>query len=88
MKIKTPHGDFEIRELLFSDRRKLHRLEIQAVSSDGEINQARYFDILDWVMNFAFPDPGKILSELDDNEVDEILASIYQEYKDISKKKK
>ncbi len=87
MKITTPHGDFKIRELSFADRRKLHRLEIKAVAIDGEVDQTKYFDVLDWVMNFAFEDPEKSLSKLDDNEVDEILATIYQEYKGISKKK-
>jgi|TARA_Y100000310_G_C20355584_1_gene656488 hypothetical protein len=87
MKITTPHGDFKIRELSFADRRKLHRLEIKAVAINGEVEQAKYFDVLDWVMNFAFEDPEKSLSKLDDNEVDEILATIYQEYKGISKKK-
>ncbi len=87
MKITTPHGDFKIRELSFADRRKLHRLEIKAVAIDGEVDQTKYFDVLDWVMNFAFEDPEKSLSKLDDNEVDEILSTIYQEYKGISKKK-
>tara|TARA_R100000093_G_scaffold34485_1_gene18264 strand:- start:537 stop:803 length:267 start_codon:yes stop_codon:yes gene_type:complete len=87
MKITTPHGDFKIRELSFADRRKLHRLEIKAVAINGEVDQTKYFDVLDWVMNFAFEDPEKSLSKLDDNEVDEILATIYQEYKGISKKK-
>ncbi len=87
MKITTPHGDFKIRELSFADRRKLHRLEIKAVAIDGEVDQTKYFDVLDWVMNFAFEDPEKSLSKLDDNEVDEILATVYQEYKGISKKK-
>ncbi len=87
MKITTPHGDFKIRELSFADRRKLHRLEIKAVAINGEVDQTKYFDVLDWVMNFAFEDPEKSLSKLDDNEVDEILSTIYQEYKGISKKK-
>jgi|TARA_R100001480_G_scaffold33326_2_gene44944 hypothetical protein len=87
MKITTPHGDFKIRELSFADRRKLHRLEIKAVAINGEVDQTKYFDVLDWVMNFAFEDPEKSLSKLDDNEVDEILATVYQEYKGISKKK-
>ena len=87
MKITTPHGDFKFRELSFADRRKLHRLEIKAVAINGEVDQTKYFDVLDWVMNFAFEDPEKSLSKLDDNEVDEILSTIYQEYKGISKKK-
>ena len=87
MKITTPHGDFKVRDLPFADRRKLHRLEIQAVSLDGEISHDKYFDILEWVMNFAFEKPEKQLGKFDDNIVDEILGSIYQEYKNLSKKK-
>ena len=87
MNIKTSHGNFKVRDLPFADRRKLHRLEIQAVSSNGEITHDKYFDILEWVMNFAFEKPEKQLGKFDDNIVDEILGSIYQEYKDLSKKK-
>jgi len=87
MKITTPHGDFKIRELSFADRRKLHRLEIKAVAIDGEVDQTKYFDVLDWVMNFAFEDPEKSLSKLDDNEVDEILATFTRNTKASQKKR-
>ena len=30
MTLKTDHGTFEIRDLPFKDRRKLHRLELSA----------------------------------------------------------
>ena len=47
MKIKTSHGEFNIREMKFPDRRKLHRMEIQTVATDGDVNQEKFFDILD-----------------------------------------
>jgi hypothetical protein len=88
MKITTPHGDFNCRDMSFADRRKLHRLEVKAVSLNGDFEQEKFFDILEFVMDFAFEDPEKHLKELDDNQVDEILTAIYQSYKGISKKKK
>ena len=35
MTVKTDHGEFECADLTFKDRRVLHRLEVQAIDSDG-----------------------------------------------------
>ena len=43
MTIKTKHGDFECRDLTFKRRRELHRLEVQAVDSDGNFQQDKYY---------------------------------------------
>jgi|TARA_R110000824_G_scaffold118516_1_gene270801 hypothetical protein len=87
MKIKTSHGEFNIREMKFPDRRKLHRMEIQTVATDGDVNQEKFFDILEWVREYAFKDSEKELGHLDDNDVDEVLSDVYQHYKGPSKKK-
>tara|TARA_B100001250_G_C19598452_1_gene699505 strand:- start:467 stop:727 length:261 start_codon:yes stop_codon:yes gene_type:complete len=86
MTVKTPHGDFEIRELSFKDRRELHRLEVKSFK-DGELDIEKYYDVLEWVMAFAFKDPEKSLGKLDDNAIDEILSAVYSEYKGMNKKK-
>lgn len=87
MKIKTSHGEFNVREMKFSERRKLHRLEIQTVASDGDVSQEKFFDILEWVREYAFKDSEKELGHLDDNDIDEVLSDVYQHYKGPSKKK-
>ena len=74
MTLKTDHGSFEIRDLTFADRRKLHRLELDAM--------------LEWVMDFAFKKPAELFADMDDNQIDEILIAAYNKYKaGISKKK-
>ena len=88
MTIKTQHGDFECRDLTFKRRRELHRLEVQAVDSDGNFQQDKYYDIIEWVMNFAFPNAEQELSHLDDVQIDLVLTDIYTAYKKPSKKKK
>ena len=86
MTVKTSHGSFEIRELTFKDRRELHRLEVKTYKEE-EIDIEKYYDVLEWVMVFAFKDPEKSLGKLDDNAIDDVLSSVYQEYKGINKKK-
>tara|TARA_R100000329_G_scaffold150370_1_gene143111 strand:+ start:129 stop:401 length:273 start_codon:yes stop_codon:yes gene_type:complete len=89
MKLKTDHGDFEIRDLTFADRRKLHRLEVAALDiKTNEMKSDKFYDMLDWVMVFGFDQPAKLFADLDDNQVDEILIAAYNAYKGgISKKK-
>lgn len=86
MTVKTPHGDFKVRELSFKDRRELHRLEVKTFKGE-ELDIEKYYDVLEWVMDFAFEDPEKSLGKLDDNAIDEILSAIYSEYKGMNKKK-
>ena len=57
MTIKTEHGKFECRDLTFKDRRALHRLEVQAIDKDGNFQQDKYYDVIEWVMDFAFANP-------------------------------
>lgn len=86
MKVETNHGDFEVKELTFKDRRELHSLEIQS-ATDGEVDLSKFYNVLNWVMDFAFEDAEKALGQLNDNEIDEVLLAIYNRYKEPSKKK-
>ena len=89
MTIKTDHGSFEVRELTFADRRKLHRLEVQAVDlKTGEMDTNQFYNVLEWVMEHAFEDVEKALAHLDDNKIDEVLIAIYNSYKQGVAKKK
>ena len=47
MKIKTAHGEFNVRDMKFPDRRKLHRLEIKTIATNGDVSQEKFFDILE-----------------------------------------
>jgi hypothetical protein len=87
MKVSTTHGDFVVNAISFKDRRELHKLEIQAISVDGQVETGSFYNILEWVMNFAFKNPEKEFSTLDDNQIDEVLMSVYNAYKKPSKKK-
>ncbi|HCV03310.1 MAG TPA: hypothetical protein DG048_11735 [Pseudoalteromonas sp.] len=89
MTLKTDHGSFEIRDLTFADRRKLHRMELNAIDlNTNEINHEKFYDLLEWVMNFAFDNPEEQFAKLDDNQIDEILIAAYNFYKEgVSKKK-
>ena len=89
MILKTDHGDFEIRELTFADRRKIHRMEVAAIDlKTGEMNNDKFYDMLDHIMNFSFTNPEKLFAEMDDNVIDEILIAAYNKYKSgVSKKK-
>tara|TARA_R110002020_G_scaffold155722_1_gene336975 strand:- start:13432 stop:13692 length:261 start_codon:yes stop_codon:yes gene_type:complete len=86
MKVGTTHGEFEVKELTFKDRRVLHSLEIQS-ATDGEIDISKFYNVLNWVMDFAFEDAESALGKLGDNEIDEVLLAIYNDYKEPSKKK-
>ena len=87
MKVKTDHGTFEVRDITFKARRELHKLEVKAITKDGDINTEKFFDVLDWVLNFAFSDPEKSLGKLDDNDIDAVLMSVYNAYKEPNPKK-
>ena len=89
MTLKTDHGSFEVRDLTFADRRKLHRMEIAAVDLvTGDMNSSKFYDLLEWIMEFAFDKPEEQFAKLDDNQIDEILIAAYNEYKSgVSKKK-
>ena len=87
MKVSTAHGDFIVNAISFKDRRKLHRLELNAINPDESVNQSGFLDMMDWIMDFAFDDPEKKLGKLSDNEVDEVLIAIYNSYKEPNKKK-
>tara|TARA_R100000742_G_C4268258_1_gene86616 strand:- start:1064 stop:1330 length:267 start_codon:yes stop_codon:yes gene_type:complete len=88
MTVKTEHGDFECRDLTFKDRRALHRLEVQAIDSDGNFQQDKYYDVIEWVMNYAFIDAESTLGHLNDIQIDNVLTEIYSAYKEPQKKKK
>ena len=86
MIVKTDHGEFDVKDLTFRDRRTLHSLEIQS-ATDGEFDISKFYNVLNWVMEFAFDDPEKALDKLGDNEIDEVLLAVYNQYKEPSKKK-
>ena len=88
MTIKTDLGTFECHELTFKDRRDLHRLEINSFNNDGKFDSNKYYDVIEWVMHFAFDNPGDILGHLNDVQIDSVVTEIYNAYKKPSKKKK
>tara|TARA_Y100000310_G_C20225836_1_gene597874 strand:+ start:198 stop:461 length:264 start_codon:yes stop_codon:yes gene_type:complete len=87
MTVKTDHGTFDVTDITFKARRDLHKLEVRSVGLDGAIDTAKFFDVLDWVLNYAFTDPEAQLGKFDDNVIDTILMNVYNEYKEPSKKK-
>tara|TARA_R100001015_G_C4615890_1_gene171929 strand:+ start:1081 stop:1347 length:267 start_codon:yes stop_codon:yes gene_type:complete len=87
MKVKTDHGTFDVPNITFKARRDLHQLEVKAISKKGQIDTAKFFDVLDWILNYAFTDPEKSLGKFNDNIIDEILMTIYNAYKEINQKK-
>ena len=89
MTLKTDHGEFEIRDLTFADRRKLHRMEVAAINlKTGDMDSDKFYDMLEWVMNFAFDKPEELFADMDDNKIDEVLIAAYNTYKaGVSKKK-
>ena len=87
MTVKTKHGEFECRELTFKDRRKLHRLEVTTLDADGSINLEKYYDVMEFVMTYAFSNPEAELGHLEDTEIDTVLSEIYNRYKNPPKKK-
>jgi len=87
MTVKTKHGTFDVTDITFKARRDLHKLEVKAIGADGSIVTSKFFDVLDWILNYGFTNPEEKLGKLDDNEIDEILMKIYNDYKEPSKKK-
>ena len=49
MKVSTAHGDFIVNAISFKDRRKLHRLELNAINPDESVNQSGFMDMMDWI---------------------------------------
>ena len=86
MTVKTNHGEFEVNDLTFRDRRALHKVEINSIS-EGEFEANKFYNIMEWIMDFAFDDPEKTFEDMDDNQIDEVLISVYNKYKEPSKKK-
>tara|TARA_R100001163_G_C5057140_1_gene193643 strand:+ start:390 stop:650 length:261 start_codon:yes stop_codon:yes gene_type:complete len=86
MLVKTDHGDFEVKDLTFRDRRYLHGLEVNS-TANGEFDMSKFYNVLNWIMEFAFEKPEEKLGKFEDNQIDEILLAIYNQYKEPSKKK-
>ena len=89
MTVKTTHGSFDVRDITFADRRKMHRLEIESIEG-GEVSMSKYFDLIEWVMIYAWDredNVEKALKKFDDNQIDEIVTAVYQAYKDVDQKK-
>ena len=89
MTLKTDHGSFEIRDLTFADRRKLHRMEVSAIDlKTGDMDSSKFYDMLEWVMDFAFEKPEELFANMDDNKIDEVILAAYNNNKaGVSKKK-
>ena len=87
MTVKTKHGDFECHELTFKKRRELHRLEIGALGADWQIDLNKYYDVMEFIMSYAFVNAEESLGHLDDAEIDTVLSEIYTRYKNPPKKK-
>ena len=86
-KVKTKHGEFEVKPLSFKERRELHRREVQAANIDGELDFSKYIDLINWVLHKALVSPQTVLDKFNDTEIDEIGSDIYMHYKEGSKKK-
>ena len=86
-KVKTKHGEYDVKPLSFKERRELHKLEIEAANIDGEMDFGKYIVLIDWVIQKALINPAAILDGLDDTEIDDIGSEIYTFYKNSSKKK-
>jgi len=87
MTVKTEHGTYECRDLTFKARRDLHRLEVLTVNIDGEVDVNKYYDVIEWVMQYALDDPEEKLGHLDDMAIDSVISEIYRKYKIPAKKK-
>lgn len=88
VKVKTKHGEFDVKPLSFKERRHLHKLEIEAANIDGDaMDFGKYVEMIDWLISKAIPNSESVLADFDDNEIDDIGAEIYAHVKNSSKKK-
>jgi hypothetical protein len=87
MTIKTDHGNFNVNPITFKGRRALHKIEVQALDTSGNVNTLKFYNVLEWIQDFAFDDAEKELGKLDDNAIDEVLMAIYNRYKEPNVKK-
>tara|TARA_Y100001938_G_scaffold140824_1_gene209573 strand:+ start:120 stop:383 length:264 start_codon:yes stop_codon:yes gene_type:complete len=87
MTIKTDHGNFNVSPITFKGRRALHKVEVQALDTNGTVNTSKFYNVLEWIQDFAFENPEKALGKLDDNAIDEVLMAIYNRYKEPNVKK-
>ncbi|MAK37723.1 MAG: hypothetical protein CMC15_16305 [Flavobacteriaceae bacterium] len=89
MTVKTDHGQFEVSDITFAQRRAMHRIEIGAVQGSEDVDPVKFYELLEHVREIAFGDDAeKHLSKLNDNEIDAVLIAIYNAYREgVSKKK-
>ena len=87
MTVKTDHGNFSVKPITFKGRRDLHRKEINALDNKGGVKTSEFYNVLEWVQEYAFEDPEKELGKLDDNAIDEVLMAIYNRFKEPNVKK-
>ena len=67
IKLKTKHGEFDIKPLSFKERRKLHRLEIDVANIDGDkMDFGKYVEMIDWVISKTIPNSETVLADFDD----------------------
>jgi len=65
VKLKTKHGEFEIKPLTFSERRQLHKLEIDAANIGGEMDFGKYVEMIDWVKMHVNVNKFREINQLD-----------------------
>ena len=70
MTVKTDHGQFEVSDITFAQRRAMHRIEIGAVQGSEDVDPVKFYELLEHVREIAFGDDAeKHLSKLNDNEI-------------------
>ncbi|HCV04694.1 MAG TPA: hypothetical protein DG048_18815 [Pseudoalteromonas sp.] len=88
MTIKTEHGQFEVHDITFAERRELHRQEIRAAKGGEDIDPESFYGLLEHVRLLAFSDSEKQFKNLNDNQIDAVLVDVYNAYREgVSKKK-
>jgi hypothetical protein len=92
MKIKTPHGDFDVKEITYAKQRELHRLELKSIDVDsGKLDVDGWMSLLDEVALLAFGTMEEAADKLQNfrqEEIDTILSAIHNAYIQPPKKSK
>tara|TARA_R100001082_G_scaffold1376_1_gene1139 strand:- start:402 stop:677 length:276 start_codon:yes stop_codon:yes gene_type:complete len=88
--IKWNKKDWEIKDIVFSDKRKLHMLNAMCFQ-DEKINQKQYYKLLEEVRDMAGYGDGtenlKKLKEFTMVQVDTFLQTVLMEYLGLNAKK-
>jgi len=89
--IKVKKKEYQINDINFSEKRKLHMLNSLCFSG-SEINQTKYYEMLELVRDFAGYGNGteneNKISTLSMVEVDTVLQTFLMEYLGLNREKK